>query len=87
MTTPRLLRLALPVLLLAGAGCRTSYVIETSSGARIVTATKPRFVDGFYVYKDARGDEQRISKMRVREIGPATGKDRAEMQELELRKW
>jgi hypothetical protein len=65
----------LSAVLLAAAGCRTNYVIETTGGAQVITATRPRFEEGFYVWKDARGEEQRISKMRVREIYPATRKD------------
>lgn len=75
MTTTRLLRLALPALLLAAAGCRTNYVIQTNSGSRIITASRPREKEGFYVWKDARGDEQSISRMRVSEIWPATRED------------
>ncbi|MFN0066618.1 MAG: YgdI/YgdR family lipoprotein [Limisphaerales bacterium] len=74
MTTTRLLRLALPALLLA-AGCRSNYVIQTTSGSKIITATRPRERDGSYVWKDARGEEQRISRMRVSEIWPATRGD------------
>jgi Bacterial protein of unknown function (DUF903) len=75
MSTARLLRLALPALLLAAPGCGTSYVIQTTSGSKIITATRPREREGFYVWKDARGDEQSISRMRVSEIWPATRED------------
>ncbi|HMO65646.1 MAG TPA: YgdI/YgdR family lipoprotein [Verrucomicrobiota bacterium] len=73
----RLLRpgLWLPLVLLAAAGCRTNYVIETTGGSKILTASRPREREGFYVWKDARGDEQQISRMRVREIWPATRED------------
>lgn len=75
MITSRLFRAALPALFLAVTGCRSSYVIETTSGSKIITASRPRLKEGFYVYRDARGDEQRISRMRVSEIGPATSRD------------
>lgn len=76
MFARRLVRPGLLLLLLAAAaGCRTNYVIETTGGSKILTASRPREREGFYVWKDARGDEQQISRMRVREIWPATRED------------
>lgn len=75
MSTTRVIRLALPALLLAAAGCRSNYVIQTTSGSKIITASRPREKEGHYVWKDAAGDEQSISRMRVSEIWPATRGD------------
>lgn len=56
--------------LLAGVGCSSSYVITTTSGAKIITASKPKLIDSMYVYRDANGGTNRISKLRVRVVEP-----------------
>ena len=59
----------------AGVGCGGGrYVITTTSGAKIITATKPRLVDSNYVFKDANGATNRISTLRVRVVEPYSGK-------------
>ena len=56
--------------LLLGSGCARSYIITTNSGAKVVTASKPKLVDSMYVYRDANGATNYISKLRVRVIEP-----------------
>lgn len=58
------------VLAFAGAGCRSSYIITTTSGAKVVTASKPKLRESNYVYRDANGETVAISKLRVRAIEP-----------------
>ncbi len=67
-------RSILSVLLLGGllstAGCSGRYIITTTSGAKIVTANKPRLVQSKYVYKDGSGQVVEISALRVRVVEP-----------------
>lgn len=51
-------------------GCANRYVITTTHGAKLVTASKPRLVGSMYVYKDANRQPVEISAMRVRQIEP-----------------
>lgn len=51
-------------------GCANRYVITTTHGAKLVTASKPRLVGSMYVYKDANRQPVEISTMRVRQIEP-----------------
>ncbi len=53
-----------------GAGCARSYIITTNTGAKVVTASKPKLVESMYVYRDANGATNYISKLRVRVIEP-----------------
>ncbi|MCC7376289.1 MAG: YgdI/YgdR family lipoprotein [Verrucomicrobiales bacterium] len=55
---------------LSTAGCSGRYIITTTSGAKIVTANKPKLVQSKYVYKDGSGQVVEISTMRVRVIEP-----------------
>lgn len=59
---------------LIGTGCSGRYLITTTSGAKIVTANKPRLVQSKYVYKDGSGQVMEISSMRVRVIEPYSKK-------------
>jgi len=52
-------------------GCAHGYVIVQNDFSRIYVKNKPKFKDGYYYYKDARGQEAWISSGRVREVGPA----------------
>jgi hypothetical protein len=60
----------LGVVLVVSSGCARRYVITTTSGAKVVTASKPRLVESRYVYKDAYGEKMEISVLRVRVIEP-----------------
>jgi hypothetical protein len=51
-------------------GCARNYVMKTTSGTRITTASKPKLKNGYYTYKDARGQQQQIGAGRVLEIAP-----------------
>ncbi|MCC6235516.1 MAG: YgdI/YgdR family lipoprotein [Verrucomicrobiales bacterium] len=72
------LRLVAPLLaalvLLPAAGCGRRYVITTTTGSRIVTASKPKQVQSKFVYRDASGEKVEISAMRVRLIEPYSKK-------------
>jgi hypothetical protein len=68
-------KLALLLLLawaVALSGCSHQYVMTLSNRSKIVTASKPKLENGFYVYKDARGDKHSVSQARVIEIAPAS---------------
>lgn len=52
-------------------GCARNYVIVQNDFSRIYVNNKPKFKDGYYYYKDARGQQQVISSTRVREVSPA----------------
>lgn len=75
---PRLLAVCRPLSLAAllaavlafGQGCANRYIITTNTGAKVITASKPRLVESNYVYRDASGQKVRISSMRVRQIEP-----------------
>lgn len=58
------------MILTTSSGCARRYVITTTSGAKVVTASKPRLVESRYVYKDANGQTMEISVLRVRVIEP-----------------
>ena len=51
-------------------GCSRKYVMKTTSGARITTASKPKLKNGYYTFKDAQGHPQQIGAGRVLEIAP-----------------
>jgi len=70
MTMKQLLPLALFTVLLL-AGCARHYTITLNSGNRITTLGKPRLEHGSYVFKDAKGQESRVSAGRVREVAPS----------------
>jgi hypothetical protein len=53
-----------------GSGCARRYVITTTTGNKVVTASKPRLVESRYIYKDATGETVEISALRVRLIEP-----------------
>jgi hypothetical protein len=64
---------ALVVLLLgalAVTGCRTNYQLTLNNGNRITTSTKPKLVEGNYVFKDLKGRTNRVNQARVRSIEP-----------------
>lgn len=61
---------ALLAVLALGQGCSNRYIITTNTGAKVITASKPRLVESNYVYRDATGEKVRISSMRVRQIEP-----------------
>lgn len=64
----------MPVLiaLLALTGCAHQYAMKLNNGAQITTASKPKFKDGVYYFKDAKGEEHAVAASRVREIAPAS---------------
>jgi hypothetical protein len=64
--------LALLVGMLALTGCARHYVMKLSNGTRVTTASKPKFKDGAYYYKNALGQEQTVPAGRVSEIEPAS---------------
>jgi hypothetical protein len=57
--------------LLLLAGCAQNYVIVQNDFSRIYVNNKPKFKDGYYYYKDSRGQETWISGGKVREVAPA----------------
>ena len=64
--------LILWLLLIALCGCARQYVITLSNGSRLSTKGKPHLEGGYYVFKDALGQQNRISAGRVSEIAPAS---------------
>ena len=54
------------------AGCARNYVIVQSDFTRINVNNKPKYKEGYYYYRDAHGQETRISAGRVREVAPAS---------------
>jgi len=67
-------KLLLPFLagLLLLAGCAQNYVIVRSDFSRLYVNNKPKYRDGYYYFKDADGQPDRISAGRVREVSPAS---------------
>jgi hypothetical protein len=67
-------RLALLLLLCLAAltGCARQYVMKLSNGTRVTTASKPKLKQGYYTFKDAAGNQNKISQNRVLEIEPAS---------------
>lgn len=63
----------LPILagLLLLAGCSHNYVIVRSDFSRLYVNNKPKYRDGYYYFKDANGQPDRIPAGRVREVSPA----------------
>ncbi len=59
---------------LLGAGCANRYLITTTDGMKLVTASKPKRVQDWFVYKDATGTNVYINAMRVRVIEPYSSK-------------
>lgn len=53
-------------------GCSRGYVITLNNNIRITTASKPRFQNGNYYFKDANGETNSIPAGRVKEIAPAS---------------
>ena len=53
-------------------GCSHRYVITLNNNMRITSASKPRFQNGNYYFKDANGQTNSIPASRVKEIAPAS---------------
>ena len=53
-------------------GCARRYIITLNSGSRITTVGKPRYENGTYIYKDAKGQPVSVFAGSVREIAPAS---------------
>jgi hypothetical protein len=49
-------------------GCSTRYEITLTNTDRITAFSKPKRDDGHYVFKDATGQEHRVSATRVIQI-------------------
>ena len=64
---PTLLVLVL-LCLLTATGCRTRYELTLSNSNKITAYSKPKLVNGQYVFKDANGREVRVFQGRVRQI-------------------
>ena len=64
---PTLLFLA-GVLVLSAAGCRTRYDLALSNAGSVTAYSRPKLVQGYYVFKDATGKEVRVFAGRVRSI-------------------
>jgi len=64
--------LTLLAALLFVAGCSQNYVIVRSDFTRLYVNNKPKYKDGYYYFKDANGQPDRISSGRVREVSPAS---------------
>lgn len=54
------------------AGCARNYVITMNNGRTVTSASKPKLVEGNYVFKDANGAPAYVPAGRVREIAPAS---------------
>ena len=63
---------AIAAILIMLTGCASRYVITLSNGSQVVTAGKPKLVNGYYVGKDTRGNPVEVSAGRVREVAPAS---------------
>jgi hypothetical protein len=63
-------RTAILILAVGVTGCANRYLITTTSGAKIVTNSKPKRVENRFVYRAAGGDTNAISVLRVRSIEP-----------------
>lgn len=57
---------ALTALLLSG--CVRRYAITLNNSDVILTTSRPKLVRGYYVFKDADGQEVRVNELRVRQI-------------------
>jgi hypothetical protein len=64
--------LCLVICLAALTGCARQYVMKLSNGTRVTTASKPKLKNGYYTFKDAAGNPNKISQNRVLEIEPAS---------------
>jgi hypothetical protein len=53
-------------------GCAHPYVIKLSNGVKVTTASKPKLKHGYYTFKDAAGNENKIAQSRILEIEPAS---------------
>jgi hypothetical protein len=53
-------------------GCAQRYVITLTTGSRIMTKGKPKLEGASYHYKDIAGNPGVVSRMRVREVAPAS---------------
>jgi Bacterial protein of unknown function (DUF903) len=53
-------------------GCAHQYVMKLSNGTKLLTASKPKLNNGYYTFKDAAGNVNKISQGRVLEIEPAS---------------
>jgi hypothetical protein len=64
------------LLLLAGllllSGCASHYVIKLTNGSEITSSSKPKLEGNVYRFKDARGQEHVLQRLRVREIEPVS---------------
>ncbi len=67
---PLLWSALLAALLLTGCAARR-YTITLNNGNTITARSKPRLVQGSYVYKDLNGKEAYLAAGRVREIAPS----------------
>jgi hypothetical protein len=52
-------------------GCSHQYVVRMTNGSRITTSSKPKLDRGYYTFKDAKGNQQRVQAGRIKEIAPA----------------
>ena len=53
-------------------GCARHYTITLNSGSRISTHGKPRVQNGYYLFKDAKGQPGSVPVGRVQEVSPAS---------------
>jgi len=66
-------KMLLPALagLLLLTGCSHLYVVKTTDGSSYMAYSKPKLINGFYHFKDAKGNEARpVLSSQVREIAP-----------------
>ena len=69
--TIRLMTLVTVALLaLSVTACRTNYQMTLNNGNRITTSTKPKLVNGYYVFMDLQGRTNYVAEGRVRAIEP-----------------
>jgi len=60
------------LILIVLTGCANHYVLKLTNGAEITTVNKPRFKDGGWYFKDAKGDEHFVPAARVNEVAPVS---------------
>src|SRR5882724_9506634 len=66
------LALLLLICLAALTGCARQYVMKLTNGTKLLTASKPKLKSGYYTFKDAVGNVNKVPQGRVLEIEPAS---------------
>jgi hypothetical protein len=56
------------LLAVSAAGCRSRYDLTLSNSVSVTAYSRPKLVNGYYVFKDSKGQEARVFAGRVRSI-------------------